>query len=235
MNSNPRLLVVEDEEQLSRMLRAMLTSAGYDITVAQKGLGALEQLVRHEFDVVLLDLGLPDMDGKEVIRQARAISTAPIIVISARDSGNEKVMALDLGANDYVAKPFDAAELLARVRVALRNTAGPAPQAPVARPTALQIDVTTRRAIVNGNSVRLSRKETELVQLLADAKGAIVTHDRIIEAVWGPGSDADMMNVRVLAWQLRRKIEPDVSAPRFLIAESGVGYRLIMDGGPATA
>lgn len=224
----PKVLIVEDEEQLARMLRAMLAQEGYDIATAGTGLLALEQLVRHEFSVVLLDLGLPDIDGKEVIRQARAITAAPIIVISARDSGMEKVMALDLGANDYVAKPFDAAELLARVRVALRpGRAQPAPYGSSQR--ALQIDIASRRAIVNGTSVRLSRKETELVHLLAEAKGAIVSHDRIIEAIWGRGSDADLMNVRVLAWQLRRKIEPDISAPRFLIAEAGEGYRLNLD------
>jgi two-component system KDP operon response regulator KdpE len=228
MTSNPTVLIVEDEEQLSRMLRAMLAQEGYAITTVNTGLAALEQLVRHEFGVVLLDLGLPDMDGKEVIRQARAITAAPILVISARDSGMEKVMALDLGANDYVAKPFDAAELLARVRVALRPArAKSGPDNAVQR--ALQIDAASRRAIVNGASVRLSRKETELLQLLAEAKGSIVSHDRIIESIWGRGSDADLMNVRVLAWQLRRKIEPDVSAPRFLIAEAGEGYRLNLD------
>jgi two-component system KDP operon response regulator KdpE len=228
MIATPTVLIVEDEEQLSRMLRVMLAQEGYAITTVSAGLAAIEQLVRYEFGVVLLDLGLPDMDGKEVIRQARAITSAPILVISARDSGMEKVTALDLGANDYVAKPFDAAELLARVRVALRP-----PRAQSARhdfaQRALQIDVASRRAIVNGASVRLSRKETELVQLLADAKGSIVSHDRIIEAIWGRGSDADLMNLRVLAWQLRRKIEPDVSAPRFLIAEAGEGYRLNLD------
>ncbi len=231
MSSEPKVLVVEDEEQLSRMLRAMLTSQGLVVTTVGSGLAALEQLVRSEFDVVLLDLGLPDMDGKEVIRQARAVTTAPIIVISARHSGIEKVKALDLGANDYVAKPFDAAELLARVRVALRP-ASPPPPTPGqygSMQKALQIDVGSRRAIVNGTSVRLSRKETQLVQLLAEARGAIVSHERIIEAIWGRGSDADLMNVRVLAWQVRRKIEPDVSAPRFLIAEAGEGYRLNLD------
>lgn len=228
MTVTPTVLIVEDEEQLSRMLRAMLTQEGYVITTVNTGLAALEHLVRYEFSVVLLDLGLPDVDGKEVIRQARAITTSPILVISARDSGMEKVMALDLGANDYVAKPFDAAELLARVRVALRPARTQSAPEDL-RHRALQIDVASRRAIVNGASVRLSRKETELVQLLADAGGSIVSHDRIIDAIWGRGSDADLMNVRVLAWQLRRKIEPDVSAPRFLIAEAGEGYRLNLD------
>ncbi|TAJ72486.1 MAG: response regulator transcription factor [Phenylobacterium sp.] len=227
MTTGVRVLIIEDEEQLTGMLQAMLTQEGYSITSARTGLEGLQHLVREEFGVILLDLGLPDMDGKDVIRQARAISAAPILVISARDSGKEKVSALDMGANDYLAKPFDAGELLARMRVALRPVHTPAPRPVVSR--ALQIDVSSRRAIVNGASVRLSRKETELVQLLAEAEGAIVSHDRIIEAIWGRGSDADLMNVRVLAWQLRRKIEPDVSAPRFLIAEAGEGYRLNLD------
>jgi two-component system KDP operon response regulator KdpE len=228
MNKDTKILVVEDEEQLSRMLRSILTQSGYTVSSAKTGLSALEHLVREEFGVILLDLGLPDVDGKEVITQARAISAAPILVISARESENEKIAALDLGANDYVAKPFDAGELLARIRVALRPPRAAPSQISSPR-RGLEIDVASRRAIVDGQSVRLSRKETELVQLLADAKGAIVSHDKIIEAIWGRGSDADLMNVRVLAWQLRRKIEPDISAPRFLIAESGEGYRLNLE------
>lgn len=227
-NKDTKILVVEDEEQLSRMLRSILIQSGYTVSTAKTGLAALEHLVREEFGVILLDLGLPDVDGKEVITQARAISAAPILVISARESENEKIAALDLGANDYVAKPFDAGELLARIRVALRPPRA-APSQISSPKSGLQIDVASRRAIVDGQSVRLSRKETELVQLLAEAKGAIVSHDKIIEAIWGRGSDADLMNVRVLAWQLRRKIEPDISAPRFLIAESGEGYRLNLE------
>ncbi|CAN7448603.1 response regulator transcription factor [Phenylobacterium sp. LjRoot164] len=221
------ILIVEDEEQLQRMLRSTLTQAGYMVTTARSGLEALEQLVRNEFGVVLLDLGLPDMDGKEVIAQARAITRAPFLVVSARGSEREKIAALDLGANDYVAKPFDMGELMARIRVALRI---PQP-APASKPTAkgLHVDVAVRRATVDGASVRLSRKETELLALLMEAHGEVVTHDAIIEAIWGRGTDADYMNVRVLAWQVRRKIEPDGAAPRFLIAEAGLGYRLSLD------
>jgi two-component system KDP operon response regulator KdpE len=228
MSDAVRILIVEDEEQLSRMLRSILSQAGYEVVTAKTGLAALQHLMTEDFGVVLLDLGLPDIDGKEVITEARAVSAAPILVISARESEQEKIAALDLGASDYVAKPFDAGELLARIRVALRPPRRPTGR--ISSPTrGLQIDVASRRAIVDGRSIRLSRKETELVQLLAEAKGAIVRHDRIIEAIWGRGSDADLMNVRVLAWQLRRKIEPDVSAPRFLIAETGEGYRLNLD------
>ena len=221
------ILIVEDEEQLQRMLRSALTQAGYMVVTARSGLEALEQLVRNEFGVVLLDLGLPDMDGKEVIAQARSISRAPMLVVSARGSEREKIAALDLGANDYVAKPFDMGELMARIRVALRIPQPVTPSKPASR--GLHVDVATRRATVDGASVRLSRKETELLALLMDARGEVVTHEAIIEAIWGRGTDADFMNVRVLAWQVRRKIEPDGAAPRFLIAEAGLGYRLSLD------
>jgi two-component system KDP operon response regulator KdpE len=226
--SDAKILIVEDEEQLVRMLRSTLNQSGYAVTCAKNGIEALEQLVRQEFGVVLLDLGLPDMDGKEVIEQAKAISQAPVIVISARGSEREKIAALDLGASDYVAKPFDMGELLARVRVALRPTKSACPP-PEPKTSGFQLDPSSRRAIVNGTSVRLSKKETEFLQLLLEAKGEVVGHDRIIEAMWGRGGEADFMNVRVLAWQVRRKIEPDATVPRFLIAEAREGYRLNVD------
>jgi len=228
MNTEPRILVVEDEEQLSRMLRATLIQSGYAVTLAKTGAEGLKAMITQTFGVVLIDLGLPDMDGKDVIREARAMSATPLVVISARGSEREKIAALDLGASDYVAKPFDVGELLARIRVALRDR----PESSIGNGAAkrgLKIDVASRRAIVDGVSVRLSRKETEFLQLLGEAAGQIVSHDRIIEAVWGRGADADQMNVRVLAWQVRRKIEPDVAAPRFLIAEAREGYRLNLD------
>ncbi|WP_374575620.1 response regulator transcription factor [Phenylobacterium sp.] len=226
--SAAKILVVEDEEPLARMLDTSLRQAGYVVTTVGRGVDALKHLIRDEFGVILLDLGLPDADGKEVINQAKAVTRAPVIVISARDSEREKIAALDIGANDYVQKPFDMGELLARIRVALRP--------PRIRPAlesrsdaGLQLDAASRRAIVDGKPVRLSKKEAELLQLLMEARGVIVSHSRIIEVVWGPGSDADAMNLRVLAWQLRRKIEPDAANPRFLIAEAGEGYRLNTD------
>jgi two-component system KDP operon response regulator KdpE len=228
MTLEPRILVVEDEEQLSRMLRATLIQAGYAVTLAKTGAEAIKAMLQLPFGVVLLDLGLPDMDGKAVIAQARAISPTPIVVISARGSEKEKIAALDLGANDYLAKPFDVGELLARIRVALRDR----PEASIGNAAAtrgLKIDIASRRAIVDGQSVRLSRKETEFLHLLAQDAGQVVSHERILEVIWGRGADADLMNVRVLAWQVRRKIEPDVAAPRFLIAEAREGYRLNLD------
>lgn len=232
MNSNTsagsKILIVEDEEQLLRMLQSTLAQAGYTVATAKSGMGALQQMIREEYAVVLLDLGLPDIDGKNVITEAKTISRAPVLVISARGSEKEKIAALDLGASDYIAKPFDTGELLARIRVALRpprqcNTPAPETKA------GLVIDFDTRRAMVDGQPVRLSRKEAELLRVLSDAAGAIVPHERIIELIWGPSAEADYMNLRVLAWQVRRKIEPDIAVPRFLIAEAGEGYRLKFD------
>jgi two-component system KDP operon response regulator KdpE len=233
MNGGARILIVEDEEQLARMLRSALIQGGYAVSTARTGGDALDLLRHQRFDVILLDLGLPDFDGKDVIPAARALTAAPILVISARDSGNEKIAALDIGASDYVPKPFDTGELLARIRVALRPVR-PARNARVIDP-ALELDFAARRAVVNNSPVRLSRKEAELLRLLADAEGSVVSHDEIIEAVWGKHNGADLMNLRVLAWQVRRKIEPDPASPSFLISEAGIGYRLILKTGPYAA
>jgi two-component system KDP operon response regulator KdpE len=228
MSVEPRILIVEDEEQLSRMLRTTLIQAGYAVTTAKTGAEALAAMAALDVGVMLLDLGLPDMDGKDVIAQVRAMSPAPVVVISARGSEREKIAALDLGASDYVAKPFDVGELLARIRVALRPPRI-AESGLGSKKRGLQIDFASRRATVDGASVRLSRKEADFLRLLGDARGGIVSHAEIIDSIWGRGGDADQMNVRVLAWQVRRKIEPDASAPRFLIAEAGEGYRLNLD------
>jgi two-component system KDP operon response regulator KdpE len=231
MSHANKVLIVEDEEQLMRMLQSTLVQSGYEVVAAKSGAEALEQLVKTEFGIILLDLGLPDMDGKEVIAEALAISHAAIIVISARCSEKEKISALDLGADDYLGKPFDTGELLARIRVALRPARRcPADECdPARRNQGLHLDFDARRAIVDGRSVRLSRKEAELLQLLVDAKGAVVSNDRIIEAIWGREADGEHVSSRVLAWQVRRKIEPDAAAPRFLIAEAREGYRLKVD------
>jgi two-component system KDP operon response regulator KdpE len=228
MSVKNSVLVVEDEEQLLRMLQSTLIQAGCEVVTAKTGMSALEHLIKRDFGVILLDLGLPDMDGKEVIAQSRAISKAPILVISARGSEKEKIAALDIGANDYIAKPFDTGELLARVRVALRPPRR-CDSHPQDANRNLVIDFDTRRVIVEGRSVRLSRREAELVRVLVEARGTVVSHEKIIELIWGRSAEADFMAVRVLAWQVRRKIEPDTAAPRYLIAEAGEGYRLKLD------
>ncbi|WP_374654454.1 response regulator transcription factor [Phenylobacterium sp.] len=227
MSADAKILIVEDEEQLVRMLRSSLVYAGYEVSAARTGREAISSLRTEPFDVVLLDLGLPDIDGQEVIETTRAFSNAPIIVVSARSSEKEKITALDHGANDYVAKPFDMGELLARIRVALR--VGQSTGSAATRSGRLEIDFKRRQAIVDGEIIRLSGKEAQLLQLLAAAEGAVVGHDEIIETIWGRGSEADVMHLRVLTWQARRKIEPNPSSPRYLIAEPGVGYRLNLD------
>jgi two-component system KDP operon response regulator KdpE len=225
------VLVVDDELQLLRMLQSALVQAGYEVLTASSALGALEHLIKRDVSLVLLDLGLPDADGKDVITRSRSVSTAPIIVISARHSEKEKIAALDLGASDYLAKPFDMGELLARMRVALRCVPGASLNSATPENSAgrLVIDYDTRRVMVEGRAARLSRKEAELVKLLVTAGGAVVPHDRIIEEIWGADAKADQMNLRVLAWQVRRKIEPNAAVPRYLISEAGEGYRLKLD------
>lgn len=221
------VLIVEDEEQLLRLLRSTLIYAGYDVEGAKTAKEALSAAHLRSFDVILLDLGLPDLDGLEVIRQLRTRSDVPIIVISARVSPNDKVLALDLGANDYLAKPFDVGELIARVRVALRNRHPAEPKTTSAK--RLELDFKRRRAILDGNIIRLSAKETELLRVLAEAEGEVVSLEQIIEEIWGAAGDSDIMRVRVLTWQARRKIEPDPQNPQFIISEVGLGYRLNVD------
>jgi two-component system KDP operon response regulator KdpE len=220
-----KILVIEDDEQLLRLLEAALTHAGYVAQTARSASDAAPHLDDPQVRVVLLDLGLPDVDGMMVIDQIRQSRSVPIIVLSARDSEGEKIAALDRGANDFMQKPFDMGELLARIRVALRMPTVRT-EAPV-RTARLELHFAERRAVVNGQTKRLSRKETELLRLLWDANGAVVDHHTIITALWGPGADADLAHIRVLTWQARKKIEPDPRTPRFIIAEPGVGYRLI--------
>jgi two-component system KDP operon response regulator KdpE len=225
------VLVVDDEVQLLRMLQSALLQAGYEVLTASSALGALEHLIKRDVNLILLDLGLPDADGKDVITRSRSVSTAPVIVISARHSEKEKIAALDLGASDYLAKPFDMGELLARMRVALRPVVGTVQSGAGAENAEgrLVIDYDTRRVLVDGRAARLSRKEADLVKLLVTAAGAVVPHDKIIEQIWGADAKADQMNLRVLAWQVRRKIEPNAAVPRYLISEAGAGYRLKVD------
>ena len=227
MTAAASVLVVEDEEQLARMLSSTLTSAGYSVDSARQGKEGLEALTRKPYEVVLLDLGLPDIDGHDFIVTARDLSKASIIVISARNAEREKIMALDRGANDYVAKPFDVGELLARIRVALRIR----DERPVSADGGkrLQLDFARRRATVDGRAVRLSIRETELLRLLAASEGATVPHKAIIEGIWGSDDQGDMIHLRVLAWQVRQKIESDPTHPEFLISEPGLGYRLQQD------
>lgn len=226
MSSAGNLLLVDDEPQILRSLRPALAAAGYSVSTAETGAAALSYLAGEPCDVVILDLGLPDMDGKDVIVRLREWSEIPIIVLSARDLEVEKIAALDLGADDFVNKPFAVGELLARIRAALRGRdlrlAGQARFSSAE----LEVNFAARRAYIHGEEVRLTPREYDLVRTLARHPGRVVTHKQIIAAVWGPEASVDAQFVRVLVAQLRQKLEENPSTPRVVLTEPGVGYRL---------
>jgi two-component system KDP operon response regulator KdpE len=226
MNDRSRILLVDDEVALQRAVSTLLRSRGYDVVVASGGHDALRQAETALPDLVVLDLGLPDLDGLEVCRRLRDLLTAPIIVLSARTAETDKVAALDLGADDYVTKPFGPEELLARVRVALRRRAETA-AAPAGALEAggLVIDFDRNRVIRDGADIRLTPKEFELLTLLARNHDRVLTHRAILKAIWGGNAIEQPEHLWTLMSQLRKKIEPDPSRPRYLRSEPWVGYR----------
>lgn len=224
-----RLLLVDDEPPIVRALTPALSAAGYVVETADTGEAALTLMAGEPCDVLILDLGLPDMDGKEVIRRVREWSEAPIIVLSARDLEAEKIAALDLGADDFVNKPVGVGELLARIRASLRGRERRFSAQPRFAVGELEINFATRRVLIEGEEIRLTPREYDLVRALARHAGRVVTHRQVITAVWGPGAQVDAQSVRVLVGQVRQKLEADPSAPRLLLTEPGVGYRLRAD------
>lgn len=224
MTERPEILVVDDEDQILRVLRPTLEAQDYCVTTVTTGEAALQALSNGSFSVMILDLGLPDMDGKDVIRRARGWTNLPIIVLSARDADTEKIAALDDGAEDYLAKPFSVGELLARVRVALRSAETPS-QAQTFSAAGVEFDFRRRRAKLQRGEVSLSGRETQFLRLLVERRGQVVTHREIIMAVWGDLERADAQFVRVLAGQVRHKIEEDPSDPRLIVTVPGVGYQ----------
>ena len=224
MRQKPAILVVDDEDQILRVLRPTLEAQDYRVATVTTGAAALQALAGESFSVMILDLGLPDMDGKEVIRRARAFTSLPIIVLSAREADTEKIAALDDGAEDYLAKPFSVGELLARVRVALRSADGLA-TAQTYSVGGLEFDFRRRRAKLKRGEVSLSGRETQFLRLLVERKGQVVTHREIILAVWGDLERADAQFVRVLAGQVRHKIEDDPADPQLIVTVPGVGYQ----------
>ncbi|HSB60720.1 MAG TPA: response regulator [Vicinamibacteria bacterium] len=227
----PLVLVVEDEAQMMRFLRATLPAQGYRVVEAATGQQALVEASTRRPDLVLLDLGLPDLDGVEVTRRLREWSAAPIIVLSARGRENDKIEALDAGADDYLTKPFGTGELLARMRVAWRNAAraaSPGPE-PVFEAAGLRVDLGLRRVFVEGREVRLTRTQYRLLATLVKHAGKVVTHRQLLREVWGPGAVDQSHYVRVYMAQLRHKLESDPARPRLLLTETGVGYRLRAD------
>jgi len=226
----PLVLVVDDEPQLRRFLRASLPAQGYRIVEAATGEEALREAAARAPDLVLLDLGLPDLDGVEVTRRLREWSAAPIVVLSARDQEQDKIRALDAGADDYLTKPFGTGELLARMRVALRHAGrGAAADEPVIVIGGLQVDLAARRVAVEAREIRLTRTEYRLLALLARHAGKVLTHRQLLKEVWGPGAVDQTHYLRVYMGQLRHKIEADPAQPRYFLTETGVGYRLAAD------
>ncbi len=219
-----RVLVVDDEKQLLRALAINLKARDYDVDLAQTGEQALDLAARRHPDVVVLDLGLPGIDGVEVIRGIRGWSQVPIVVLSARDAESAKVAALDAGADDYVTKPFGMDELLARLRVALRRAA-PAEEQAVVETADFVIDLAAKRVTRDHEEIRLTPTEWHLVELLVRHEGKLVTQRRLLDEVWGPAHARDTNYLRVFMAQVRRKLEPEPSRPRYFITEPGMGYR----------
>jgi two-component system KDP operon response regulator KdpE len=227
MTHPARVLVVDDEPAIHRFLTPALLANDYKVLKADNGSDALRQIAADAPDIVILDLGLPDMDGKDVIARVREWSNVPIIVLSARDREAEKITALDRGADDFVNKPFGVGELMARLRTALRHRMQRNGETPVVSVGGLEIDVPRRRVAWQGSEVSLSPKEFDLLAFLARHAGKVVTHRQILTAVWGPAHEHDTQYLRVYVGQLRQKIEPNPSDPRFILTEPGIGYRLM--------
>lgn len=220
-----RILIVDDEPNIMATVAPLLRARGYEVFSAMTGRAALEAVDVDKPDLIVLDLGLPDINGVEVCRQMRQTRSTPILVLSARGAEGDKVNALDAGADDYVTKPFGAEELLARIRAALRRAESPAPASePLVRGD-LVIDRERFRVLRNGEELRLTPKEFELLSFLAQHPGRVLTHRTILKAVWGPYLMDQPEHLRVLVGSLRKKIEPNPSSPRYILTEPWVGYR----------
>jgi len=221
-----KVLVVDDEKQIRRVLETALPSHGYDVASAASGFEALNRAATFHPDLVVLDLGLPDLDGTEIIRRLREWTEVPIIVLSVREDEKDKIKALDAGADDYVTKPFSMGELLARMRVALRHATRPEAE-PVLTFGDLVVDLLHRKVLLKGEELHLTPTEYEILKYLALQAGKVVTHSQVLRAVWGPNSEGETHYLRIYVASLRRKIEADHSQPSLIVTEPGVGYRLV--------
>jgi two-component system KDP operon response regulator KdpE len=228
---DPVVVLIEDEPQIRRFLRVTLGGQGYRLFEAATGADGLVEIASRQPDVVIVDLGLPDMDGLDVIRCLREWSTIPVIVLSARGQERDRVTALDAGADDYVSKPFGADELLARIRVALRHAAGVSHEGAETtfKVGELQVDQLRRHVTMRGADVRLTPIEYKLLTTLVHHAGKVVTHQQLLRDVWGPGHDAQAHYVRVYMAHLRHKLEAEPARPRYLLTKPGVGYRLAVE------
>ena len=230
LSSPAKVLVVDDEPQIRRFLRASLGAHGHTTIEAETAAEAIRLCTTHSPDVVILDLGLPDQDGLAIIKEIREWSTVPIIVLSVRADERDKVDALDLGADDYVTKPFGMAELLARLRAVLRaRKGGGEEESPVFQTGGLMVDLAKRQVTVEGRAVKLTKKEYNLLRLLVQHAGKVVTHQQLLHEVWGQAYVEETQYLRVYIGQLRQKIEADPANPRHIVTETGVGYRLLAE------
>ncbi len=223
----PRILVIDDEPQIHRFLGPALDAAGYEPVRADTGAEGLKAIAHRPPDAVVLDLGLPDMDGKDALVKARAFYDGPILVLSARDRELEKIEALDRGADDYMEKPFGVGELLARLRVAMRHRLDRLGAPAIIRAGEVEIDLVKRLVTKGGQAIRLSPREYDLLACLAEGSGKVVTQAQLLTAVWGPANAEDVQYLRVFIGHLRQKLEADPASPRMIVTEPGVGYRFM--------
>ena len=227
-SDNGLILVVDDENAIRRLVGTVFETAGWRVVDAGTARGGIEAIAMHRPDLVVLDLGLPDADGSSVLRQMREWSGTPVIVLTARTDEQEKVRLLELGADDYVTKPFGSAELIARARAVLRRAATVNDQ-PAVTVGELTIDFAFRCVLLRGEAVTLARKEYQLLALLAAHQGKVLTHGQLLTALWGPTHLGDLHYIRILVGKLRARIEPDPARPAYVLTELGVGYRLAAD------
>ncbi len=232
MKIKDKILVIEDEQNISHFISATLNSSGYDAMIAHSGSEALSMISSHCPDVIVLDLGLPDMDGLEILKSVRSWSSLPIVVVSARTHESDKVTALDLGADDYLTKPFGTSELLARIRAAIRHTRTTSVNAGIAQTGRftsgpLTVDFDQHVVFLNGEDARLTLNEYRIVSLLARHAGKVLTYDYIIKELWGPNAKCSNQILRVNMANIRRKIEKNPAEPEYIFTKVGVGYRMV--------
>lgn len=228
MTESVRVLIVDDEPAIRRYLRTILTAHGYMVYEATRGAEAISEVTAQRPDVIVLDLGLPDMDGVQVTRVLREWSQTPILILSVRGGETDKIAALDAGADDYLTKPFGSGELLARLRAAMRRAVRTATQEPIFEMDGLKVDLAKRLVSVNDHEIQLTPTEYDLLKALVKDAGKVLTHHQLLRTVWGVGYDDEMHMLRVNISNLRKKIEADATRPRYIVTEPGVGYRLRM-------
>ena len=231
MKIRDKILIIEDETNISNLIATILNANDYDSMVARTGSEAITAITSHCPDVILLDLGLPDMDGANILKFVREWSSCPIIVVSARNHERDKVSALDAGADDYIVKPFGTSELLARIRTAIRHTRTHLPNSEIAqtgqfRVMGLVIDYDKHQVLVDGENVHLTQNEYKIVSLLGKYAGRVLTYDFIIRQLWGPNAQTDNQSLRVHMANIRRKLEKNPAQPQYIFTEIGVGYRM---------